>query len=350
MHAVSEDLDNWEKVPEDTFYAPVGYDHCDFRDPFVYQGEEKDLFYMLLCARPDEMGNTLRKGQTIRMVSHDLKRWEFDKVIYAPNAFHTDECPDLFKIGDWWYLIFSEYSDRSLTCYRMAKSPEGPWLKPLNDNFDGRAFYAAKTATDGKNRYLFGWTPTRMDGKDKGNWMWGGNLVVHQLLQNKDGTLAVTLPKSLVNGEKGKKIGDLTIDAEYESKVVTLDSNKKTSYHLHFDADRKGESREFGILVNRNDKEDRAYQFKFDLGYKVLSFNRYPCFPQNDLNTYELHRPLESAKEYSVDLVADKDVFVVYVNNQVALSVRLYENFGDDLALYVDNGNFTFRNITLATK
>ena len=55
------------------------------------------------------------------------------------------EMPDLFKIGDWWYHIVTEYSDRSKMVYRMSKSLEGPWIAPKDDAFDGRAYYAGRT-------------------------------------------------------------------------------------------------------------------------------------------------------------------------------------------------------------
>ena len=44
---------------------------------------------------------------------------------------------------------------------------------------------------------MFGWLPTREGNKDEGNWQWGGNLVVHQLVQQRDGTLGCKLPESL---------------------------------------------------------------------------------------------------------------------------------------------------------
>ncbi len=64
-------------------------------------------------------------------------------------------------MGDWWYLVFSENTDKLVTTYRMAKSPKGPWLTPKVDAFDGHAFYAAKSASDGKHRYLFVWNCTK---------------------------------------------------------------------------------------------------------------------------------------------------------------------------------------------
>ena len=39
----------------------------------------------------------------------------------------------------------------------MSQSLEGPWIKPKDEAFDGRAYYAGRTAYDGKRRVLFGW-------------------------------------------------------------------------------------------------------------------------------------------------------------------------------------------------
>ena len=71
------------------------------------------------------------------------------------------EMPDLFKMGDWWYLITTEYSHASTQVYRMAKSLKGPWIAPDDDAFDGRAYYAGRTFMLNNQRILFGWVPTR---------------------------------------------------------------------------------------------------------------------------------------------------------------------------------------------
>lgn len=72
------------------------------------------------------------------------------------------EMPDLFKIGDWWYHIVTEYSDRSKMVYRMSKSLEGPWIAPKDDAFDGRSYYAGRTFELNGQRILFGWVATRI--------------------------------------------------------------------------------------------------------------------------------------------------------------------------------------------
>src|SRR5262249_40185268 len=123
--------------------------------------------------------------------------WEVRSPLWSPGLYNAHECPDLFKMGEWWYLIFSEFSEATVTRYRMARSSYGPWLRPTHDTLDGRAFYAAKTASDGWRRFLFGWNPTREGAHQQGAWQWGGNIVVHELLAADDGSLSVQVPTTL---------------------------------------------------------------------------------------------------------------------------------------------------------
>ncbi len=134
----------------------------------------------MLLAAGFNTGIPRRRGLTAVCSSSNLVKWEVRNPFYAPGLYITHECPDLFRIGDWWYLVFSEYSDLVATRYRMSRSLQGPWLTPNQDTFDGHAFYAAKMASDGKNRYIFGWNPTRSENKDSGNWNWGGCHIIFQ--------------------------------------------------------------------------------------------------------------------------------------------------------------------------
>ena len=120
----------------------------------------------------------------------------------------------------------------------MARSLSGPWLTPADDTFDGRAFYAAKTAGDGERRFLFGWNPTRQGETDTGAWQWGGNLVVHELRQQLDGTLAVSQPESVAEAYGGRRGGwsfaptliPATGDCDVEGDGVLLSSHEHFAY------------------------------------------------------------------------------------------------------------------------
>ena len=243
MHATSPDLCTWTKNPEFMFRAPGElYEKDDWRDPFVFWNADANEYWMLLAARRKAVIPGRNRGCTALAVSPDLQTWRVAEPFWAPDEYFTHECPDLFRIGDWYYLVYSTFTERCVTHYRMSRSLAGPWLCPPNDTFDGRAFYAAKTAgeTDGRHvieperaevgtaavrsedsvllaegeepaeeareqpgaarrrRFVFGWLPTRKDQKDDGSWEWGGNLVVHQIAQHLDGTLSVHVPDGVL--------------------------------------------------------------------------------------------------------------------------------------------------------
>ncbi len=198
LHAVSNDLVTWNKVLGEAFYAPIdAFEAHDWRDPYVFWNPEANEYWMLTTARQKDTGPSRRRGCTVLCTSQDLHQWVVKGPFYAPELYYAHECSDVFKMGDWWYLIFSEFSEACITRYRMARALSGPWLTPKVDTFDGRAYYAAKSASDAQQRFLFGWNPSREQDKDNGQWQWGGNLVVHALSQQPDGTLAVCIPASV---------------------------------------------------------------------------------------------------------------------------------------------------------
>lgn len=77
----------------------------------------------------------------------------------------------------------------------MAKIPNGPWITPKVDTFDGHAYYAAKSTSDGARRILFGWNPIKNHEKDEEFWQWGGTIIPHEIVQENDGTLWVKCPE-----------------------------------------------------------------------------------------------------------------------------------------------------------
>jgi len=127
MHAVSSDLIHWRKVPQDTFYAPTDrYEQDDWRDPFVFWNEDAREYWMLLAARVKKNLPSNRRGCTALCASRDLQKWEVREPFWEPGLYYTHECPDLFKMGDWWYFLYSTFSERFVTHYRMSRSLKGP--------------------------------------------------------------------------------------------------------------------------------------------------------------------------------------------------------------------------------
>ena len=191
MHAVSDDMQSWTKIPEDTITAPDGYEVNDFRDPYVFWCEDAQEYWMLVSARKDGY------GVIALFSSQDLSEWTVREPLYAPEKYFMLECADLFQFGDYWYLFFSEFDYEHSTHYRVAKSPYGPFEEPDIDMLDGRTFYAGKTGGTASERTLFGWIPTKSPAKDSGQWEWAGNMAALSLSQNQDGSLNASLPASI---------------------------------------------------------------------------------------------------------------------------------------------------------
>lgn len=364
MHAVSDDLQHWTKIPADTFFAPTDrYEKNDWRDPFVFFNEETKEYNMLLAARFKE-GIPRRRGLTALCTSKDLVTWKVEEPFYTPNEFFTHECPDLFKIGDWWYLIFSEFTDLVATRYRMSRSLKGPWITPEHDTFDGHAFYAAKTASNGKERFIFGWNPTRSDDKDNGGWNWGGNLIVHQVFQQPNGELGVRVPDTVTKAFKSeiqhtlitaagtslgvKKQVDIKAPGTFDAvKGEELPAVFKLSTTITFTAGTK----DFGCMLRCSNDLESAYYIRLEPAKNRVVFDMWPRSVNEVSQMVELERPIKltAGKPVNLEVLMDGNKGVVYVNKTVAMNFRAYNLPTGKWAFFVSQGTGVFSNIALAT-
>ncbi len=363
MHAVSDDLTHWRKIPEDTFFAPKeGYEPHDWRDPFVFWNHEAGEWWMLLAARRTT-GPSRRRGCTALCASKDLTTWQVREPFWSPGLYFTHECPDLFRIGDWWYLVFSEFSEHFVTRYRMSRSLAGPWLAPAEDTFDGRAFYAAKTASDGQGRrFLFGWNPTREQEKDAGNYQWGGNLVVHELAQEPNGTLSVRVPKSvdaafLASAPVRFQPGVGTCQAhENGAHLVApqtfacalagpMPERCRIEATITFSKGTRG----CGLVLRASDDFETGYYVRLEPDRNRLVLDAWPRAGDVPF-LVELERPLDLPPEQPVRLqvFVDRTVCVIYAAGKIALSARLYDHTGGNWGVFAAEGSARFADVTLA--
>lgn len=360
MHATSPDLITWTKDPSVNFYAdPDVYERDDWRDPFVFWNEEAQEYWMLLAARLKE-GPYGRRGCTALCASTDLTNWEIREPFWSPCLYYTHECPDLFKMGEWWYLIVSEFSDTFVTRYRMSKSLSGPWIAPENDSFDTRAWYAAKTASDGTRRLGFGWNPTRVGEDDEGRWEWGGSLIVHEIVQQSDGSLTVKLPEeveSLFAEEvplslKGR-IGDWQIDGRSASSdagdgfswcaIGDIPESCMISAKVSWD----GGTRSLGVIVWGDDNLDSGYQIKLEPHRNRVLFDR---FPRPGDQPFVFERPVDlSEGNAELKVLVEDTIIEVYVNDEVPLSTRGYDAKGRGAGLFVSEGSAKFTDVSMVT-
>ena len=335
MHAVSTDLVSWQKMPEDSFRGSKPYIYDDtFRDPNVFYNPDYDEYWMLITTRSQKA-----RGVIARYTSKDLKHWE-NKGIFFENDMGSDanmECPTLVKYGDYWYLTFSDQWPSRVVHYRVAKDSNGPFEKPAQDYFDASGFYAAKLAKDDKDLYLVGWTPTKWDSQDKRPTDWAGNMVTHQLKQRADGSLyPVPVAKAAERLNKAEVLtpvtqsGDVTVSGQdyhfggkgYADVVLPrLSGIRKITGHFTPNS----QQGKFGLMFNVGPQQTGSLNLVFDQANQQVAFYNTDTGKINKAKP-ELSVPvsLQPGESYDFTLLIDGTVAVLYINDQMALSTRMY--------------------------
>jgi beta-fructofuranosidase len=357
LHAVSQDLLVWEKDPDFCFKSPCGrFELHDWRDPFVFYNDQEHRYWMLLAARLSE-GPSRRRGITALCTSDDLIEWKVEEPLYAPNRYYTHECPDLFRMGGFYYLLFSEFTDGFQTRYRYSRSPNGPWMTPKNDTFDTRVHYAAKTVFDGKARYLFGWNATRTNEQDHGSWMWGGTLVVHEISQGPDGTLLVNVPESVDRAFHFKKelqiektlgcceVADGVLSLGNGSSYASLVFGVETGPVFKYEVDLKFEegTDSCGLLLRSDEFMEKGYSIRLEPKRSRLVLDRWPR--EGDVPYVpgmERAIDLKPRVRHQLKVFVEQSLCEVYLDDRVAMSTRIYDLKEGRLGLFTSSGHVGF--------
>jgi len=360
--ARSADLVHWEKDPRNPIIEADArwYEPVDWRDPFPFWNEEAGEYWMLLAAR-EKSGPDNRRGCIALMTSPDLETWEVKPPFWSPRLYYTHECPDLFRWDDFWVLVYSTFSERNVTHYRLSKSLDGPWLAPENDTFDGRAFYAAKTAGDGDRRYVFGWNPTREDERDEGKWQWAGHLVAHELRELTADGFALGAPAAqddlfsqACEMQFRSAIGEWRVDrAVYTSEAI--DGFAACSLGEMPDAalieargSAQAATRACGLLLRCDAALEHYYQIRWEPGRGRAVIDRWPR-PGDEPYMLERAIPGATAEPLRLKIFVEGTLLVVYINDALALNCRMYNRSSGHLGLFVSEGGAAFENVTMRT-
>lgn len=366
MVATSADFKTWTK--DRTFLLKgqdFGYDKNDFRDPFVFKGDD-GKFHMLISTKKGG------KGSLAEFVSDDLKNWTDNGVFMTMMWDRFYECPDLFKMGDYWYLVYSEihhavrrvqyFKGRTLDELKACTANDVARWPDAHEGFlDSRGLYAGKTASDGTNRYLWGWCPTR-SGKDNtavgaspAEPEWAGNLVCYKLIQHEDGTLTLgeveaisnkynkvcevevkdqngmsvverkDAEGNLIRDEKGEVIKDTILSGDNAYMLLSrLGSHNKISFTVTTSNEwdkfgismvRGSDSKKYyTMVVNPEDENNRKVNFE-EQGVEGKGFIA-------GIDGYVFARPADNV--YNITIYTDNSICVMYINDVCSYTNRIY--------------------------
>jgi beta-fructofuranosidase len=376
MHATSsDDMKTWTKNPELTFGATPGYETGDWRDPFVFRPSGSEPWRMLITARHDN-GAQRRRGVIAQSISDDLLTWKPVEPFWDPRRYIAHECPDVFQWGEWWYLVYSEFSEKFATRYRVARSPDGPWSVPDRDTVDGRAFYAAKTVARANRRFFVGWIATKQGDSDSGAWQWAGDLSVLEAHQETDGSLSFSIPTEVetsfsrisdlsfahsrqptIRDAQGSKIRLTTADG-YMAAITDAETNTQFFARISVDIDEG--TTEAGILIRSGSDGDHSYCLRLEPRQQRMVFDRWPRKSTGTMQwqvsgdvpySVELERPcVIDPGVHEIELFVEDSVCIAVLDKRVALSARMYDRTAGHLGIFVGEGSATFFNMTLATR
>ena len=341
LRATSPDLISWTK---DASFALVAdesrYDRHEWRDPFVLWDDDADCFRMLIAAQSIE-GPAHRRGVTAQAISPDGEQWTPAEPLWAPGLFSMHECPDLFRMGGLWYLVYSTLTNRTVTRYRTAPTLAGPWAAPDDDELDGLGLYAAKTMSDGDRRYLVGWCPNYTAGKDGAPWLWGGDLVMHELTPAPDGRLLV---------HPVQRARDALI-ARADAPATTLDAVRIASAHgytthslgtlphagvVDLTLTPARGTKVFGVELRTDDDRRHGYSVSVEPALRHVRIDRLGRFGADapfDVRPFVLEND-----DVTLSIEFDGEVTRVYVDGEKAITYRGYDLTGDQLAVFVEEG------------
>ena len=346
MRATSPDFKTWTKDNAWTLRgADYGYSTVDFRDPQVFRTDD-GIWHMVIVSN-------LKFAE---FTSTDLRTWQhagqfpmiWDRML---------ECPDIFRMGDYWYLVYSEGYRAAWSRkvkYMMATSwdalkacfndPGANWPQDGKEGIlDSRAFYAGKTASDGTDRYIWGWCPYRTGATNDDTNVnvgadsepnWSGALVCHRIIQHADGTLTLGEVPAIrtkydqqqpvsVMASNGYANGTLSGDDAY-----VLYNRLGTHNHISLTVTTSNNWDKFGISLVRGTDSKKYYTLVVNPEWED---ERKVNFEQEGeegrgfiagIDGYNFPRPADNV--YHINIYTDNSVLVMYINDNVCYTQRIY--------------------------
>ena len=208
---------------------------------------------------------------------------------------------------------------------------------------DSRAFYAGKTASDGTDRYIWGWCPYRTGATNDDKNVnvgadsepnWSGALVCHRIIQHADGTLTLgevpairtkydqQQPVSVI-ASNGYANGTLSGDDAY-----VLYNRLGTHNHISLTVTTSNNWDKFGISLVRGTDSKKYYTLVVNPEWED---ERKVNFEQEGeegrgfiagIDGYNFPRPADNV--YHINIYTDNSVLVMYINDNVCYTQRIY--------------------------
>ena len=333
-----EKVEGWEITPP----SEIGQKR-DFRDPQAYYDAESNTIVMTITASQGGIARILKYT-----VSADLKNAAYDGIIFTNKVdnFWNLECSDTFKLGDKYYLTYSAQDDT--LWYAVSDTPYGPYGDAKR--LDAKLFYAAKHAEGPEGSFMIGWARRSESPSSTSDVSgWAGNLAVQQLKQKENGDLALVpvpsieaqytkrrelvIPEDKIKIQAGARYNYTDVFTAYESFML----KGKFSYSG------KGT---FGLAFDFNGQDDKQKTICLEPATQTLQL----LFNEGSTKITETAAVLEAGREYSFTYIQEGSVGIFWLEDEAALTVRVYGASGKAIRLFAENNTIEFTELREYTR
>lgn len=344
-YAISKDGIHFKKQKPNPFYTSApGYSQRDFRDPKVIV-DSAGNFHLFVSSSTDA-AMSRDNGAMVHLVSKDLKKWEV-KTPLIINQHDVPECPDYFYWKGWYYLIYGRGGN---TYYLKSRYAYGPWEYPSSQALNEDWSNVVKTAefVNGR-RIAAGWIPSRNENKDDGHERFGGNIVLREVVQLEDGSLATKFaPETIPATDKTldikpvldsltKNTGDGYRVTSYNGAGSFYFDNIPGNVRIKFEIEPQGDIEEYGLYVRASDQAGKGYKIAMRPDDRTVNLHNTSITAVDGLNNTNV-----------IDVVVKGDIIDVCVGNKRCIVNRLPEQKGGQLWFFAKHGAAIIRNISIA--
>ncbi|HHT66902.1 MAG TPA: hypothetical protein GX010_01545 [Erysipelotrichaceae bacterium] len=338
----SSDLLTWKNGTDpfiDSETDMLIYRYASYYSSDVYSGRDPDMCYI---SEDDTYYSVVLNYMSVAGAHGDKYL-----TLYTGNGegiFSTDgvklinfknrgdpECPQIKKIGNRWYLLYSVYGTGTKgnvgkITYRIGDANTKPqdvnWSNKEEFCLDGEDLHAAQINEVGNKYYLFGWLNCRYNTS-----VWGGRLnLPHEVYQESDGRLRSRLDARLLS-----LLNKGLIYRDDESYLINQDINVQLTRNLlTADIDLSNNNQAGLQIVHGSDT--------YFIGIVSKNNKKYLTI-HNSFDDYRCEVEAKDVSKYHLTISLDGDYLDINVNNDTTLSAMTNLTDSNKLLSVISNGN-----------
>jgi len=196
-------------------------------------------------------------------------------------------------------------------------------------------------------RIAASWIPSKRDNKDDAGELFGGCILLREVVQMKDGTLVTKFPEEAlpetgpelkINPILDSKVrkteaGNYAIDAQGAIGSFYADKIPVNS-RITLEINPLGSNDEVGLFIRSGKKASEGYKVSFSASKQTVWLGNTKIESVTGLD-----------KPFTVDIILKDDIIDLCINHQRCIVNRLPERKGESVWFFAKQGKAVFKNI-----